>query len=146
MSRKGKVGLLSLPFIVALGFASLPEGRLGCVEPIERETSPDAAWTLTLCRRPLWFAMPGGGSDAPGWIVLRDAQNGIRGVVDLGMIQNYRATAGAETVWAPDRVEVFLVADLPLSPAAGPVTRWLDGQLWRWRSLLGFVPTDDQFR
>ncbi|MGI4799101.1 MAG: hypothetical protein ACRYG8_34700, partial [Janthinobacterium lividum] len=84
MSRKGKVGLLSLPFIVALGFASLPEGRLGCVEPIERETSPDAAWTLTLCRRPLWFAMPGGGSDAPGWIVLRDAQNGIRGVVDLG--------------------------------------------------------------
>lgn len=113
LSNKSKIALLSLPLIAALAFASLPEGRLGCVEPIKRETSPDAAWTVTLCRRPMWFAMPGGSSDAPGWIVLRDAQDGIRGVVDLGMIQNYRAAAGTETVWALDRVEVLLVADRP---------------------------------
>lgn len=132
--------------LLALGLALLPEGRLGCTNPIEREASPDGAWELTLCRRPMWFAMPGAGSDAPGWIVLRDAQRGIRGVVDLGMVQNYRAAAGTDTVWEPGRVQVPLVADLPLTAASGPVARWIDGRIWRWRAVLGLVPTDDMFR
>ncbi len=107
------------------------------------ETSPDGAWTLTLCRRPMWFAMPGGGGDAPGWIVLRDVQGAIRGVVDLSMVQAYRAAAGSPTKWGPDRVEVLLVAELPLVPAAGPVSRWVEGRIWRWRALLGLVDNDD---
>lgn len=132
--------------VVALGFALLPEGRLGCADPMERETSPDAAWTLTLCRRPMWFAVPGASGDAPGWIVLRDVHGGVRGVVDLGMVQSYRAAEGMKTMWEPGWVRVPLAAELPLDAASGPVARWVGGRLWRWRTLLGLVPTDDQFR
>lgn len=138
-------GLLLLPALLLVA-ALLPEGRLGCAEPELREWSPDGAWSLTLCRRPTWFAMPGGSGDAPGWIVLRDAQDGIRGVVDLSMVQAYGSATGASTQWEPDRVRVQLVAELPLVPASGPVARWMDAQVWRWRALLGLVPTDDMFR
>ena len=127
----------------AIAFVLLPEGRLGCDDPMEHETSPDAAWTLTLCRRPMLFAMPGGGSDAPGWIVLRDAQGAIRGVTDLGMVQLYRGATDMPPQWMPGRVVIQLVADMPLSPASGPVMRWLASRTWRWRALLGLVPSDD---
>lgn len=137
--------VLSSVAAVAFSAALLPDSRLECADPEEREASPDHAWTLTLCRRPMWFAMPGGSGDASGWIVLRDAQGAIRGVVDLSMVQSYRA-AGLATQWAPDRVRVPLVAELPLVPASGPVARWVEARIWRWRALLGLVPTDDMFR
>ena len=111
-----------------------------------REASPDGAWELTLCRRPMWFAMPGGSGDAPGWIVLRDDRGGIRGIVDLSMVQLYGAASGQDTLWEPDRVVLMLVAEFALAPAAGPVDRWMDERIWRWRALLGLVPTDDMFR
>lgn len=132
--------------IIGIVFALLPEGRLGCSDPVEREASPDAAWTLTLCRRPMWFAMPGGRSDSPGWVVLRDLHGAIRGVVDLSMIQSYRATSATGPVWEPGWVRVPLAAELPLTAASGPVARWMEGRIWRWRALLGLVPTDDMFR
>ena len=138
--------LASLVALVLAAVLLQPEARLDCSDPEESETSPDGAWTLTLCRRPMWFAMPGGSGDAPGWIVLRDVQGAIRGVVDLSMVQAYRAAAGSPTKWGPDRVEVMLVAELPLVPAAGPVSRWVEGRIWRWRALLGLVGSDDMFR
>ena len=138
--------LASLVALVLAAVLLQPEARLDCSDPEESETSPDGAWTLTLCRRPMWFAMPGGSGDAPGWIVLRDVQGAIRGVVDLSMVQAYRAAAGSPTKWGPDRVEVMLVAELPLVPAAGPVSRWVEERIWRWRALLGLVGSDDMFR
>ncbi len=140
--RRGLVLLLALALTAALW----PEGRLACADPDAREISPDHAWTLTLCRRPMWFAMPGNSGGAPGWIVLRDAQGAIRGVVDLSMVQDYRAAAGSPTEWEPGRVRVQLVAELPLVLASGPVARWVEARVWRWRALLGLVPTDDMFR
>ena len=140
--QRGLLLVVALLLVAAL----LPEGRLGCTDPELRETSPNRAWSLTLCRRPMWFAMPGGSGDAPGWIVLRDAHEAIRGVVDLSMVQAYRSAEGAPTEWEPDHVRVQLVAELPLVPASGPVIRWVDARLWRWRALLGLVPTDDMFR
>ncbi len=63
----------------------------------------------------------------------------------LSMVQAYRAAAGSPTRWGPDRVEVLLVAELPLVSAAGPVSRWGEGRIWRWRALLGLVDNDDMF-
>lgn len=50
----------------------LPQGRLSCTRPYLESSAPDAAYALAVCRRPMAFAMPGQGSDAPGWAVLRD--------------------------------------------------------------------------
>lgn len=33
-----------------------------------------------------------------------------------------------------------------LLPASSPVARWAEARVWRWRALLGLVPTDDMFR
>lgn len=131
--------------VAALALLLVPEGRLGCADPTARETSPDDAWTLTLCRRPMWFAMPGGSGDAPGWIVLRDAEGAIRGVSEIGMVQLYGAGGGG-TVWRQDQVAVPLIAELPLRPARNGVARWLEDRLWRLRALLGLTTTDDMFR
>lgn len=133
---------MGLPVLLLL---LAPEGRLACAEPEVTEHSPDRAWTLTLCRRPMLFAMPGGASDAPGWIVLRDAHGAVRGVVDLGMVQSYGA-AGMPTRWGAGEVVVPLVAELPLRPASGPFARWLEERVWRLRALFGLTPTDDEFR
>ena len=137
---------LMLLLAFALWAALWSDGRLGCADPEVRETSPDQAWTLTLCRRPMLLGMPAGSGDAPGWIVLRDAQGAIRGVVELSMVQAYRAAAGSVTEWEPGLVRLPMVAELPLVPASGPVARWVGVRIWRWRALLGLVPTGDMFR
>ncbi|MCR0981906.1 hypothetical protein [Roseomonas populi] len=134
--------LLLIP-LAALAVAFAPEGRLRCDEPWVRVPSPDGAWALELCRVPMLFAMPGGSGDAPGWIVLRDAEGAIRGVSWLGMVQEYGASGPAE--WGRRRVSVPLVAELPLAPASGPLARWWDDRIWRLRALLGVVPTDEDF-
>lgn len=141
-----RAAMAVLPLVaVALAVYFAPEGRLACsTERMLRETSPDGAWTLTLCCRPMWFSMPGGSSDAPGWIVLRDRDGAIRGVSDLAMVQMY-GSSGVDTEWTADRVSVPLTTELPLVPAAGPFRRWLDDRVWRWRALFGFTPTDDEF-
>ena len=129
------------PFALMLTLVLAPEGRLACSPPDARESSPDGAWTLTLCRRPMWFAMPGGSSDAPGWVVLRDRTGSIRGVTGLSMVQLY----GGETVWHPDRVERSLVTEMPLPRIRGAARVWLEDRLWRLRALAGLVRTDDAF-
>ncbi len=138
--------LLGVVLFATAGILLIPEGHLACDEPEFREASPDAAWTLTLCRRPMWFAMPGSASDAPGWIVLRDRAGAIRGVTGLSMVQVYGAAApGTQTVWRPHRVERPLVSEMPLPRARSAATVWLIDRLWRVRALLGLVQTDDAF-
>lgn len=137
--------IAGLVLTVAIGaFLLAPERHLACKEAWLSERSPDGAWTLTVCRRPMLFAMPGGSSDAPGWIVLRDAEGAIRGVVHLGMMQMLSETGSAGgTVWTPGDVTLSRLATLPLDAASGPATRWLGDRLWRVRALLGLVPSDE---
>lgn len=130
--------------LAGAAFLLAPEGRLACAEPWFTERSPDTTWTLTVCRRPMLFAMPGGGSDAPGWIVLRDALGRIRGVVHLEMMQLLAETGPAGGVhWQPNEVVLPPLARLPLDPAAGPAGGWIEDRVWRWRALLGLVPSDE---
>jgi hypothetical protein len=146
MNMRKSWRLAAIVLIPVLGLALMPQGRLGCNDPMEHETSPDSAWSLSLCRRPMLFAMPGGSSDAPGWIVLRDKWGAIRGVVDLEMVQLWWSVPGVTVEWKPDRVIVPMTAELPLTEASGPAPRWLQARIWRWRAMLGLVPTSDMFR
>ena len=139
--RWGRAALLLALLALLLAVVLAPEGRLSCHEPEARETSPDGAWTLTLCRRPMWFAMPGLSSDALGWVVLRDRAGAIRGVTGLGMVQMY----GGETVWRPDWVERSLVTEMPLPRTRNAAQVWVEDRLWRLRALLALVQTDDAF-
>lgn len=130
-----------LPVLAGLALCLAPEGRLACAEPWLDAASPDRAWTLRVCRRPMLFGMPGGSSDAPGWIVLRDAGGAIRGVVHLDMMQLLGEAYG-DPAWESGQFVLPGLATLPLAPAAGPVSRWLADRLWRLRALTGLVPSD----
>lgn len=89
------------------------------------------------------FAMPGSSSDAPGWIVLRDAEGAIRGVVHLDMMQLLAETGPAGGIrWEPQRVVLSGLAEMSLVPAAGSGSRWLADRLWRLRAFTGLVPSD----
>jgi hypothetical protein len=132
----------SFAAVAGLAFLLAPEGRMACGEPWLDTTSPDRAWTLRVCRRPMLFAMPGGSSDAPGWIVLRDSVGAIRGIVHLDMMQLLSEVEG-DPVWEGGQIVLPGLAALPLAPAAGPVTRWLADRLWRLRALTGLVPSDE---
>ena len=138
-----RVGVVSVivPVAGVLAFCLAPERRLACGDPWLDAASPDRAWTLTVCRRPMLFAMPGGSGDAPGWIVLRDCAGAIRGVVHLDMMQ-LLAEASGDPRWESGRVEIPGLAEMPLVPALGPVSRWLGDRLWRVRALIGLVPSD----
>ena len=83
--------------------------------------------------------MPGGASDAPGRVVLRDRTGSMRGVTGPGMVQ----MDSGETVWRPDRVERSLATEMPLPRARNGAPVRLDDRLWRLRALLGLVRTDD---
>ncbi|WP_019998625.1 hypothetical protein [Aureimonas ureilytica] len=139
--RLGLTVAVGVPLAVVLA----PEGRLACHEPYLRQAQPDGAWSVTICGRPRLFAMPGGGSDAPGWIVLRDDHGAVRGVSSLAMLQLY-GTIGGETGWTTHRVSRSMVFDLPLDPARGDVDRWWDERIWRLRALTGLTPTDEDYR
>lgn len=136
--------LLLLPAAALLGFAFMPEGRLRCETPYLIEHSPDGRWSLTVCGRPQWFAMPGSGSDAPGWIVLRDADDAIRGVSSLTMLQLYGgAESGFGIEWHPSHVAKAMVLDLPLDAATSPFDRWWTDRVWRLRTLFRITPGDE---
>ena len=129
----------------ALGcLALLPEGRLSCDAPYLTEHSPDERWSLTVCGRNMIFAMPGSGSDAPGWIVLRDKEGAIRGVSSLAMLQLYGSAApGFDVEWRSSHVVKPMVLDLPLDAATGPLERWWTDRIWRLRALFRFTPSDE---
>ncbi len=139
------LALLAIATLSIALIALAPEGRLACDEPyVTPDRSPEGRWTLTLCRRPMFFAMPGGASDAPGWMVLRDDHGAIRGVSSLSMVQLFgQVPPDMQTTWEADRVWRDMIVELPLVPASSPFRRWLDDRLWRLRALAGFTPTDD---
>ncbi|WP_182422387.1 hypothetical protein [Aureimonas sp. ME7] len=133
---------LALAVGAPLAVILAPEGRLACREPYLTETRPDGAWSVTICGRPRLFAMPGGGSDALGWIVLRDDHGAIRGVSSLAMLQLY-GLMGGDTYWTRRRVSRPMVFDLPLDPAANRIERWWGERIWRLRALTGLTPSDE---
>jgi hypothetical protein len=140
-----RIAALTALLVIPVAILLVPEGRLSCADPYVREQSPDARWTLTLCRRPMVFAMPGGGSDAPGWIVLRDETDAIRGVSALSMVQLWGGASGLPTQWTPTRVSRPLVTEMELNPATSPLRRWLDDRLWRLRALFRLTPSDEDY-
>ena len=122
----------------------VPEGRLACPEGLQ-DHSPDGAWTLSLCPRPMAIAMPGQSGDAPAWIVLRDVGGLIRGVSALDMVQNYGAS-GTPPIWDRRQVTIPLTVELPLPPARGRLQAWLEDRMWRLRALTGMTPRSEDFR
>lgn len=137
-------GALLALLVLAIVFA--PTGRLSCHDPYLTEKSPDGRWTITVCGRPMMFAMPGSGSDAPSWIVLRDDTGAIRGVSSLAMLQLYGgAFSGGETEWSEARVQRPMVFALPLHRSDSAFGRWWDERIWRLRALVGFVPDERQY-
>lgn len=130
---------------VILAVVLAPEGSLRCEDPYLMEAQPGGRWSLTVCGRPRFFAMPGGGSDAPGWIVLRDDHDAVRGVSALAMLQLY-GTMGGETEWTTRSVSRSMVFDLPLEPAQGRLERWWDERIWRLRAVAGMTPADEDYR
>ena len=113
--------LAGLSILVMLCLVMASEGSLACDEPWIDKTSPDQRWTLKICRRPTLFAMPGSSSDAPGWIVLRDRDGAIHGVVSLGMMQmlaDGAATGGLR--WTQDRVIMTGLAEIAMGSASCP--------------------------
>ncbi|WP_421405416.1 hypothetical protein [Agrobacterium fabrum] len=137
----------AIVFIVALTVVFLvliSEAGVACRDPYVTETSPDGRWTLTVCGRARLLAMPGSGSDAPGWIILRDEAFAIRGVASLPMLQLYGgAVSGNVTEWGSGSVGRLLVFDMPLDAASGPIDRWVMNRLWKLRTLFGMVPGYD---
>ena len=148
--RRGRTRLaVAATLVLAVAVLALvlaPEGRLACTtERMDTETSPDGAWSMTLCRRPIWpMTMPGNSGGAPGWIVLRDREGAIRGVSALDSVQQY-GIYGFDTEWRTDRVVKLMAVEFPLVPAPNPFRRWLDDRVWRWRALLGLTPTELMF-
>ena len=113
--------------------------------PDDANRSPDGAWTLLLCPRPMLIAMPGQGCDAAAWIVLRDAAGFIRGVSALDMVQNYGAS-GTPPIWDPRQVTIPLTVELPLPPSRSRLRAWLEDRTWRIRALTGLTTHSEDFR
>ena len=141
VAKRGAYALAMIVSFVALAVVLVPEGFLGCTDELA-EHSPDGYWTLHVCRRPMFFGMPGSSGDAPAWIVLRDPSGAIRGVSSLGMIQ---MAFGLPTEWTEAKVERPLVVEFSLVRAPNAFMRWLDDRFWRLRAWLGLTTSDDDF-
>jgi hypothetical protein len=138
------MGVAATPLAVVAALAAAPEGSLRCADPVLRSVSPDGTHELTVCPRRSWrFAMPGQGSDVPGWVVLRDRDGRIAGVVDVGVMLEIDQPAE----WDGD------VAVLPLAARIEPFPRdlptWrraIDDRRRRLAAHLGLVPRSEDFR
>ncbi len=115
--------------------------NVDCSEPVLSSLSPEGTDSLAVCRRPMLLAMPGQGSDAAGWVVVRDAAAFITGITDLSMVQN-----ASEPEWSTDRVDMKLAASFRRKPQASAVQAWLTDRAWRMRAVLGLTPSDESFR
>jgi hypothetical protein len=140
LARKLALPIFALGALAALG----PMATLDCQEPFLRSVSPDGQHSITVCRRFRWtVGMPGQGSDGPGWVVLRDAERRIAGVVDLGML----GSIGTPASWTATEGELPLIArfTLPAEPAS-PFAGFLREVGWRLRAAIGVTPSDTDFR
>jgi hypothetical protein len=136
------------PWLAALALAVLPalliSPLLACGDTAYRREAPaDGAHVLCLCRVPLPFVMPGQGSDAGGYAVLRDRDGWIEGVVAIEMVG--AVTFAAE--WSHARVAIPLALELPLPAPDRPLPqRALIDASWRVRAAFGLIPHDTEFR
>jgi hypothetical protein len=102
--------LLLLPAALVLvwcwPYASRALRRIGAHEHWTYN-SPDRRFQIVVYRMPMIFAMPGQGSDAPGYFQLRDARTGkVLEDQDVEMVQD------ADLVeWTPSSVSVGILAD-----------------------------------
>ena len=81
----------------------------GGAEEYARYPSPDSAFALVVYRQPALFAMPGQGSDAPGYVVLTDRQGRTLRRAEVAMVQLVEPPR-----WTASRVEVKLLLDWEL--------------------------------
>jgi hypothetical protein len=136
------------PWLAALALAVLPAAivspLLACGDsPYRREVSADAAHVLCLCRVPMPFAMPGQGSDAGGYAVLRDRNGWVEGVVSIEMV----GAVDLPAEWSPVAVAIPLALELELPSPDRPLPlRILADLSWRVRAGFGLVPRDTDFR
>jgi len=119
-----------------------PSRWMDCDRPDWVSRAPDGAHSLTACARPMLMAMPGGGGDNDGWLVLRDARGFIQGAVDVSLI---RQTSN-EVRWAGRTASIPLVATLHGGPERSLPVAFATDRLWRLRGLVGLTPTDAEFR
>lgn len=144
MRLRGVLGMVAtVPLAMAALLAVIPEGDLRCAAPFVRSASPDASHELTVCRRPSSGAMPGQGSDGPGWAVLRDRAGHIGGVVSVRSL----VEIGRAPEWDAMLARIPLVAEIALFPEDVPgFLRAIEGRVRRLRALLGLVPSSEAFR
>jgi hypothetical protein len=133
---------LGLAVLVLAARAVLPPANLGCAVPELLSPAPDGQASLAICRRPLWFAMPGQGGDAPAWAEMRDARGNIAGLVDISTM----AVMQGPVEWTDEGAAMPLVfaLDRPM-PLPAPAS-WLRDAVWRLRAFLFLVPDDADFR
>ena len=82
----------------------------GGTEEVYREfVGPNGAYRVIVLRRPLPFAMPGQGSDAPGLVRLLDGDGHVLREMQLEMVQLVDRVE-----WSHHRVHIPLIADWPL--------------------------------
>ncbi len=86
-------------------------------EEAYRFKSPDGRHLLIVYRRPRPYAMPGQGSDAPGYVVLVNKRGAVLQRREVGMVQLVYKPR-----WTPTRVKVKLMFDWPL-PKPSPVQK-----------------------
>lgn len=135
-----KLFVILLTLLLAISIA-IPEGSLKCDDQ-SPDVSPDGEWSISVCRRPMLFGMPGGGSDASAWIVLRDKYGSIRGVSDLNMIQNYGLN---EIQWGENKVKRLSIFELNLSKTNNGFIRFFEDRIWRIRALFNITKSNEDF-
>jgi hypothetical protein len=133
---------LTVLFLAAIMVTLATAPLLDCEETAYRRwASPDGAFTLTVCRRPMLFAMPGQGSDAAGYAVLH-AQGRVAGVVSIDSVNGITYPPN----WQPGSVELPLEAEFELPDSDSPIVAVPRDAAWRLRTALGLIPSSDEFR
>lgn len=144
MRLRGVLGVVAtVPLAMAALLAVIPQGSLACAAPFMRSVSPDGSHELTVCRRPHHGALPGQGSDGPGWAVLRDRAGYIGGAVSVRSL----VEIGHPPEWEAGLARIPLVAEIALFPEDVPgFLRAIEDRVRRLRAHLGLVPSSEAFR
>ena len=96
--------------LAVVAFAGIVFWTDAFAEEAYRFKSPDGRHQLIVYRRPRLYAMPGQGSDAPGYVVLVNKSGSVLQRREVGMVQLIYKPR-----WSATRVRVKLMFDWPLS-------------------------------
>ncbi len=110
MKRIGRILLGLLVAIVCAAGILLVARYSGGPSEYARFKSPDGRFELIVYRRPMLFAMPGQGSDAPGTIVLQTSAGEELRRAPVSMLQLV-----SEPRWGEDKVSMKLLFDWKLT-------------------------------